>query len=185
MEPTDLELMLAVRNGNLEKLGILFDRHQQSLFNYFYRLRGDAASSDDLVQEVFLRMLKYRRSFRQDSQFRAWMYQIARAARIDRFKKQREVKTEAEVVTLQSSPGQPDHCLEDAERNVLIQKALLRLPEDKREILILARFQEMKYSEIGLLLGMETGAVKVRVHRAIVELRDIALNMAGERTNAL
>src|SRR6185295_20196098 len=90
MEPTDLELMLAVRNGNLEKLGILFDRHQQSLFNYFYRLSGDAASSDDLVQEVFLRMLKYRRSFRQDSQFRAWMYQIARAARIDRFKKHRE-----------------------------------------------------------------------------------------------
>ena len=43
----------------------------------------------------------------------------------------------------------------------------------------------MKYSEIALLLGVETGAVKVRVHRAIVELRDIALSMAGERTNAM
>jgi RNA polymerase sigma factor (sigma-70 family) len=185
MEPTDWELMSAVRNGDLEKFGSLFDRHQQSLFNYFYRLSGDAASSEDLVQDVFLRMLKYRRSFRHDSQFRAWMYQIARTARIDRFKRHREEQSSTQVPTLRSPQDGPDRCLEDAEQNVLLQKALLRLPEDKRELLVLARFQQMKYSEIGALLGIEASIVKVRVHRAIVELRDIALSLAGERTHAM
>ena len=185
MEPTDQELMLAVRNGDLEKFGSLFDRHHQSLFNYFYRLSADAASSEDLVQDVFLRMLKYRRSFRHDSLFRAWMYQIARTARIDRFKRRREEPTSEQVSSLRSPQDGPDQCLEDAEQSVLLQKALLQLSEDKREILILARFQQMKYSEIASLMGVETGAVKVRVHRAIVELRDIALSMAGERTNAM
>lgn len=185
MEPTDSELMLAVRDGNFEKFGTLFDRHHQNLFNYFYRLSGDAASSEDLVQDVFLRMLKYRRSFKTDSQFRAWMYQIARTARIDRFKRRHEEQTDANCSELLSPQNGPHHSLEEAEQSVLLQKALLQLPDDKREILILARFQQMKYSEIARLLGVEEGAVKVRVHRAIVELRDIVLNMAGERTNAM
>src|SRR5436190_8671853 len=69
MDATDRDLMLAVREGDAEKFGLLFDRHQQNLFSFFYRLTGDAASSEDLVQDVFLRMLKYRKTFRPDSHF--------------------------------------------------------------------------------------------------------------------
>src|SRR5262245_56491147 len=99
MEPTDSELMLAVRNGNAEKFGILFDRHYQNVFRFFYRLTGVAATSEDLAQEVFLRMLKYRRGFRPDSQFRAWMYQIARTVHIDRFKKDAAAALTPETTT--------------------------------------------------------------------------------------
>jgi len=82
MEPTDNELMLAVREGDIEPFGTLFDRYRQRLFEFFYRLSGDAASSEDLVQEVFLRMFRYRHTFGMDSEFRAWMYHIARTARV-------------------------------------------------------------------------------------------------------
>jgi RNA polymerase sigma-70 factor (ECF subfamily) len=55
----------------------------------------------------------------------------------------------------------------------LLQRALMQLPEDKREILILSRFQELKYEEIARLMSCEVGAVKVRVHRALRQLRDV------------
>src|SRR5579862_2737562 len=84
---TDEQLMLAVRNGELEQFGALFERHYQKVFAFFYRLTGDASSSEDLAQEVFVRMLKYRNGFGRDSRFRAWMYQIARNVRADHFGK--------------------------------------------------------------------------------------------------
>jgi RNA polymerase sigma-70 factor (ECF subfamily) len=184
MEPTDNELMLAARHGDSEKFGLLFDRYHQILFNFFYRLSGDATSSEDLVQDVFLRMLRYRRSFRADSQFKPWMYQIARSARIDRFRKQGEtnhLSLEPEAIASPVRQERPDCRLEEAEQAALVQRALMRLPEEKRELLVLARFQELGYAEIGALLGVETGTIKTRVHRALSELRDIALTLTGER----
>src|SRR5262245_9911506 len=132
MEPTDNELMLAVKSGDAEPFGILFDRYQHRLFEFFYRLSGDSASSEDLVQEVFLRMLKYRRTFRVDSEFRPWMYQIARSARIDRFKAQPDEASlspdSAEAAVASQQPG-PLHQVISGQRSDLLQKALLLLPE--------------------------------------------------------
>src|SRR5215472_5086334 len=83
----DEDLMLQVRDGAGEMLGVLFDRYQTPLFNFYAKLTGDRALSEDLVQEVFLRILKYRQSYRRGTPFRAWVYQIARNARIDHFRK--------------------------------------------------------------------------------------------------
>jgi len=186
MEPTDNNLMLAVKSGDAEPFALLFDRYQRRLFEFFYRFSGDSASSEDLVQEVFLRMLKYRNSFRADSDFRPWMYQIARSVRIDRFNAQREERSlpESAADTLQSRSSGPFQYLMNAERLSALQKALLELPEEKRELLILARFQELKYEEIGSLLEVGTGTIKVRVHRAMLELREILQRIAGLSTEA-
>src|SRR5215472_9575853 len=83
----DEELMLQVRDGAGEMLGVLFDRYQAPLFNFYSKLTGDRALSEDLVQEVFLRILKYRQSYQPGTHFLAWIYQIARNARIDHFRK--------------------------------------------------------------------------------------------------
>ncbi len=85
----DEELMLQVREGAGEMLGELFDRYQTPLFNFYAKLTGDRAVSEDLVQEVFLRILKYRQSYKPGTPFRAWVYQIARNARADHYRKQR------------------------------------------------------------------------------------------------
>jgi RNA polymerase sigma-70 factor (ECF subfamily) len=184
MEPTDNNLMLAVKSGDAARIAILFDRYHRRLFEFFYRLSGDSASSEDLVQEVFLRMLKYRSSFRTDSQFRPWMYQIARSVRIDRFNASREIREESlsdsAATVLRSGSSGPLQHLVNMERSSLLQRALLELPDEKRELLILARFQELRYEEIGSLLDVETGTVKVRVHRAMLELREILQRMTGE-----
>ena len=64
-ERSDTELMLAVREGDLVQLGVLFERHHVGLFNFYLRLTGNRQLSEDLVQEAFIRILKYRKSFRQ------------------------------------------------------------------------------------------------------------------------
>jgi RNA polymerase sigma factor (sigma-70 family) len=188
MEPTDNELMFAVRDGDPQPFAVLFDRYHQKLFDFFYRLSGDTASSDDLVQEVFLRMLKYRHTFRNDSEFRAWMYRIARSARVDRFRRQKNESPLPVGHDEMLDAGEDSIVLdqlEQQEMSELLRQALLRLPEDKRELLVLARFQELKYEQIATLLDVDVRTIKTRVHRAMLELRNIAHKMTGERNRCV
>jgi RNA polymerase sigma-70 factor (ECF subfamily) len=146
----DEDLMFHVRNGVGESLGVLFDRYQDPLFNFYCRLTGDRTISEDLVQDVF---------YRPGTSFRTWMYQIARNARLDSLRKEKvQVPLEFDI----TGPAQPDRVQQEQE-TALLHKALMQLPEEKREILVLSRFQELKYDEIAQLLGCEVGAVKVRV----------------------
>jgi len=168
-EIPDEELMLRVRSDEVETLSELFERHHVALFNFFCRLTADAAASEDLVQDVFYRILKYRRSYRPGTPFRTWMYQVARNARNDRFRKQRgEVELEAAPV----ATVLPIDPVDDAQQVSRLKYALMQLPEEKRELLLLSRFQGLKYEDIARLLQCDVGAVKVRVHRALQALRE-------------
>jgi len=164
----DEDLMLEVRNGTGETLGVLFDRYHRPLYNFYSKLTGDRTLSEDLVQEVFLRILRYRQSYQPGTPFRAWIYQIARNARVDHYRKTpRHITFEPEM----TPPVMPKDSAQQSEEAALLHRALMQMREEKREILILSRFQELKYEEIARLLGCELGTVKTRIHRAIQELR--------------
>lgn len=166
----DEDLMLEVRNGAGETLGVLFDRYHAPLYNFYAKLTGDRTLSEDLVQEVFLRILKYRQSYQPGTPFRAWIYQIARNARVDHYRKTpRHITYEPEM----APPVMPKDSAQQSEEAELLHRAMMQMPEEKREILILSRFQELKYQEIARLLGCELGTVKTRIHRAIQELRQV------------
>ena len=173
----DEDLMLQVRDGAGEMLGVLFDRYQTPLFNFYSKLTGDRALSEDLVQEVFLRILKYRQSYRPGTPFRAWVYQIARNARIDHFRKFPPQSTLNPEMLSAVVPTDSAQAHEEVE---LLQRALQQLPEEKREILLLCRFQELKYEEIAALLDCELNTVKTRIHRALQELRKAFHQLAGD-----
>jgi RNA polymerase sigma factor (sigma-70 family) len=166
----DEDLMLQVRNGEAEMLGVLFDRYQTLLFNFYTKMTQDRTLSEDLVQDVFLRILRHRASYRPGASFRTWIYQIARNARLDHARK---AKPEAPFASEPIAPAPSSDPAQQKQEAALLQRALMQLPEDKREILILSRFQELKYDEIARLMGCEVGAVKVRVHRALQQLREI------------
>ena len=173
---SDEELMSQVRSGVGEMLGLLFERYQVPLFNFYLKLTGDRAASEDLVQEVFFRILKYRQSYRVDTPFRAWMYQIARNARLDLLRRRRpETSWEPEM----SPAVVPHDTAQQSQETALLHRALMRMPEEKREVLVLSRFQDLKYEEIAKLLECEVGTVKTRVHRALQELRDIFHELQG------
>jgi RNA polymerase sigma factor (sigma-70 family) len=168
----DEDVMLQVRNDEVEMLGVLFDRYQAPLYNFYTKMTQDRAVSEDLVQEVFLRILRYRQTYRPGTIFRTWMYQIARNTRLDQVRKTRP---EGPFVSEPIAPTSVTDSAQQHQEAAMLQRALMQLPEDKREILVLSRFQELKYDEIARLLGCEVGAVKVRVHRALQQLREAFL----------
>lgn len=178
---TDGELMRRVRDGDLARLGELFERHARRLHHFFLRSTGDRAAAEDLVQEVFVRMLKYRATFRDGAEFAPWMWTLARHAAADLW---RGLPREQAVDewTPEPASGEPAPIVSLVEREQLdrLSVALDRLPPQKREVLVLARFTELGYERIGELLGISVGAVKVRVHRALKELRSAYLAEAGE-----
>ncbi len=172
----DDELMRRVQDGQVEALATLFDRYQAPLFNFYLRLTGDRAASEDLVQEVFFRVLKYRHTYQAGSRFATWLYHVARNARLDYWRKR---KAEVSIDDQPEPAVAPSDSAETGQTRQLLRRALALLPADKREILVLSRFQNLPYQEIAVILGCETGTVKVRVHRALQELRRIFMGLTG------
>ena len=172
--------MLGVRGGDLHALGLLFLRHQTKVHSWCYRLIGDAMSADDLVQETFLRVLRFRHTFKGQSQFTTWLYRIARNACLDQvgMERRRASAWERELGPLPSAldvvPAADDRGLAN------LEEALQRLEPTKREALILSRYHDMRYEEIAAVCDSTVGAIKARVHRAIKELRQIYRDLERE-----
>jgi RNA polymerase sigma factor (sigma-70 family) len=184
MPPTDNELMVQVRDGMVEKLAILFERHQTMLYNFFIRLTGNRASSEDLVQEVFIRILKYRAGYLGESRFAVWMFQIARNAHVDFLRKQKgELPLDDQFVETPDREPLPGERLEADQEAALVRRALDKLPVKKRELLVLFRFQNLKLREIAELLDCQVGTVKVQVHRALKDLSRIYLELQGGKAS--
>lgn len=166
--------MLRVKAGDVDRMGLLFERYHRPLFGFLYHMLGRTEASEDLVQNVFYRMLKYRHTYTGDGEFRAWMYQLARNVLADYVRKNRHAAHHTDVADLADHLGGgigADEGLEQAQDVALLHQALARLSPDHREVLVLSRFQELKYAEIAQVLNTTEGAVKVRVHRAMNELK--------------
>ncbi|MDI1337254.1 MAG: sigma-70 family RNA polymerase sigma factor [Lacunisphaera sp.] len=180
---TDHELMIAVRAGEIRKLGDLFERHHRPLYGFFVRLTNQPSVSEDLVQIVFYRILKYRHTYRDEGKFSAWIYHLARKVAADHFRKHAATPIPTDPVDLleQVAPGpQPSEQAATAEDTVLLRAALARLPLEQREVLVLSRLQSLEHKEIAKLLDCSVGAVKVRVHRALKELREVYFKIRKE-----
>jgi len=179
---TDHQLMLAARDGDIEKLGILFERHHKHLYNFFLRQTLNQQISEDLVQEVFFRLLKYRHTYQGQGKFTTWLFQIARNARIDFLKKYGRKTEPIEVVEqLANDDANPEENVAQDSDIMLMRTALAKLSPDKREVLILSRFQNMRYRQIAQILGCRVGTIKARVFRALKDLTKIYNDLAGER----
>lgn len=180
MAPSDNEIMESVRDGRVEKLAILFERHHIALYNFFLRLSGDRAASEDLVQDVFMRILKYRAGYHGDSKFAVWMFQIARNAHVDWLRKRKgELPLDDQLIEPASREPRPERRLETEREAELIRRALERLSPRKREVLMLFRFEELKLREIAEVLGCQVGTVKAQVHRALKDLGRIYGELQG------
>jgi RNA polymerase sigma factor (sigma-70 family) len=190
MISTDEALMAQVRDGDLRKLALLFERHHRPLYNFFRHMNGDPDLSEDLTQEVFFRILRYRQTYDERRPYAAWMYQIARNTNIEAAQKR---KGELRLVPNQNDDSEPlepaspapgiEETLGRRQQVKLLRQAMDQLPNDKRELLVLSRFQNMKYESIAQILGCDVGAVKVRVFRAVRSLSQIYLELTGEKAS--
>ena len=171
---SDNYLMNKVRDGDPEKLGLLYERYKRPLLGFFIGMLRDKELSEDLVQNTFARILKYRHLYRGDGDFRTWMFHIARNVKNDHFKKKRvdQVPVDKWTERIGHSEIRSEEIQQEEELGML-SIAMERLSEEKREVLLLSKYQEKKYQEIGLLLGCSESAVKVKVFRALQELKAV------------
>ena len=178
---TDEELMNLVRDDDLRHLGVLFDRYQVKLYNYFAKVSNDRTLSDDLVQVVFERIIKSRKSYKGTGTFKGWAFRIARNVLLDHYKSAKvKVNINVSVDLLEMT----DHN-EATEREIALSNskklkiAMNQLKQEHKEILVLTRFQSLNYKEAAVVIGLTENAVKARVFRALKSLRELYFNNAS------
>ncbi|MCB0689215.1 MAG: RNA polymerase sigma factor [Saprospiraceae bacterium] len=172
---TDEHLMQSIQNGEVNELGQIYERYKKPLFAFFLHLHGSAFVAEDLVQNVFERILKYKQQFKGDGNLRSWIFQIARNVSSDFFRREKRYRSD-EVITgmnLVSQQPNPLEGLEFDDKKNHLHQAIAQLAEDKREVLMLVKIGEMKYREVATLLNENESTIKVKVFRAIKELREI------------
>jgi len=189
-DPTsDKALMLQVKNGDLDALGVLFERYHHRLFGFFYRLTSRRDISADLVQDVFERILRYRTSYTGNGDFATWLFRIARNRHADHYRQmEKEAVDEHRDAPLPASsypavpqPAAPDAALTETDDRLLLEQALDRLDPDKKQALVLSRMEGFLYREIAEIMECTEGAVKVRVFRGLQELRQIMAGLERQR----
>lgn len=170
---TDEMIMEAVKNGDLQQASLLFDRYNKRIFHFLARMTMDRALAEDLTQNVFLRLIKYRTSYREGARFQPWIYQVARNIFSDHYQSHKNKYSDFVDVEKVSEymPDTDDANLID-ERERLLHQSMEKLESDQRELLVLTRFQHMKYEEVALIMNTSVANIKVRVHRAIAKLRE-------------
>jgi len=176
--------MLKVRSGDLDKMALLFQRYHRPLFGFLFHMTRHREASEDLLQNVFYRMLRSRHTFTGQGDFKTWMYCIARNVVKDHLKKSRRAPESYDTTDLAERIGAATRTDEQLERKLEIralQKALNSLSTESREVLILSRFQDLRNEEIALVLDISVGAVKVRIHRAINQLKEIYTRTQPEK----
>ncbi|MBO9636722.1 MAG: RNA polymerase sigma factor [Siphonobacter aquaeclarae] len=162
---TDEQAMLAVKEGDLDKAAVLYERYKKALLNFFLYRQNSRETARDLTQQVFLRLLRYRHTFREGASFRTWVHEIARNVFHDHLK---TVRVQTDII-----PDLPETDDPADDRHEQLHFALQQLPEGYRDVLVLSRFQNMSYEEIGELLGLSVANVKVRAFRGLQKLRDL------------
>lgn len=173
---SDEHLIQKVRAGDHSRMGLLYERYHKDLYAYFYRCTSDTLKSEDLVHTVFFKILKNCQQFSGKSKFVYWLFTIARNTQINDHKKRDPLRQSYELNDLDSmrhAVNSPSDELEKLEQKELLKRALNQLSPEKREAIILSRYQGLKYKEIAEIAGVSENAIKSRIQRGLIEMKEI------------
>lgn len=171
-ENQDNTVMAQVANGDLDQSRILFDRYHLYLYNFFLKRRHSTVVSEDLTQNVFERLLRYRKTYKGNQSFKAWLFTIAHNVEADHFRKSKiKLNQNVELSQLSFSTDTVLDKIEKKEAQQKLEKAIALLNKEEQKLLHLSKFQSMKYAEIASVLQLSESAVKVKIHRAMKKLR--------------
>ncbi len=188
-ERTDEELLAAYQQGDPGAFEALLRRHRAPLFTFLLRMLGERERAEDLAQETFLRIVKGAQAWEHRARFQTWLFTIARnlcvdQSRRDRFRRADSLDAQGpgdEPAMVDSVPGReidPGRGAESARLRPVLQRALLSLPAEQREVFILREQAGVPFREIAEIQGVNENTVKSRMRYALEGLRK-ALAAAG------
>lgn len=190
MEP-DAQLVQQCLRGDGPAWEELVRRHTRRVFNLCYRFTGNATESEDLSQDVFLRIYKTLGSYRPAfGAFPTWLTSVTRNLLVDHYRRSRRDRItdsiEDAMPVLEekhSSARTPDKLALESELSAQLQQGLGRLSPDLREAVILRDLQGLEYNEIQIVLQVPEGTVKSRINRGRIELARILEEMGLKPQN--
>jgi RNA polymerase sigma factor (sigma-70 family) len=174
-EKTDEAYMLDVQNGDLSAMAALFERYQVRMYNYFLKTLAEPTAAEDLTQQLFIRVLHYRMKFRPGS-VKSWLYRMATNLANDHYKLQsRNRAHQHELTEIHESYADTDYSYSESDYKEL-DRALTELNEEQRELIVLNKYHGMRYEEIAAILNLSVSNVRIKIHRAMIQLRKTYFN---------
>jgi RNA polymerase sigma-70 factor, ECF subfamily len=189
MGGSDDEAVTRARAGDTEAFRVLVERHSRLVFGVAYRITGNEADADDVVQETFLRAYRRLAQFEDRSNFGSWLYRIAANCAYDVLRGRRrheehiarEDDEDGEPIqtTVASTDPPPDRVVFGREVRHRVDRALSRMSALERSAFVLRHFEGLSIEEIGRALSLDTSATKHSIFRAVKKVRRALQPMVG------
>jgi RNA polymerase sigma-70 factor, ECF subfamily len=176
----DNELVTLARTGDGGAIRMLYQRHARRVFAVVRRMSGDDALAEDWAQEAWVRVIRALPTFRGESQFSTWLHRIAVNSALHG-RRSRERKAGRETVMDDSYAARPTGG--DALLRLKLERAMDRLPDGMRRVLVLHDVEGYTHEEIGEMLGVNPGTCKSQLFKARAKMRNLlspAPEFAGE-----
>jgi RNA polymerase sigma-70 factor (ECF subfamily) len=189
-DPSDQELLERYRRGDARAMDLLVERHAGSVYAFARRMTGeDGPVLDDLVQEVWLKVLRHHEGFDGRARLTTWLFAITRNACMDLARRRRRAPREATAPEGEPSPldgvADPGPPVLDAvsrrELSGLVEQAVAALPLEQREVFLLREQTDLSFQEISASLGVPRETVKSRMRYALGHVRRFLRERLGVR----
>jgi RNA polymerase sigma-70 factor (ECF subfamily) len=181
---SDAEIMLRVAAGDEAGFSLLVEKYRRQMLHYMYRMVHNQAVAEELAQEVFLRVYRARATYRAEAKFSTWLYRIAtnlgvNHARDTRYERgaqavyldQPDPETGVSPDVADTTPTVEQNMLREA-RLAAIRKHVMALPERQRTAVLMHKYQDLDYKQIGAVLKLSESATKSLLFRAYQTLRE-------------
>lgn len=168
--------MRRIQDGEMASMNVLFERYQRPMYNFFMKSTFDAVASEELTQELFIRMLRYSASYRPElGSVKSWLFRMAANLHIN-YRNAQSKKAMHSVVLTESHLAVAE--TNDARRFTeeeyeKLGASLQQLKTEQRQLIVLSKYQGLKYEEIASITGLSVVNVRVKIHRAILALREV------------
>ena len=188
-EYTDEELILEFqKNDTVRAFEILVQRYKNPLTNYVFRFLGDYEACVDVVQETFIKVFRYKDSYSSIAKFSTWIYTIAGNLARTEYQRRKRKKLlsinsygeNEETYEISDEEYRPDKMTDSELKEEIIQKALLKVSDAYREVVVLRDVQGMSYEEIAEIMGITVGTVKSRINRGRAQLQKLLKDIYKE-----
>ncbi|HHW32327.1 MAG TPA: sigma-70 family RNA polymerase sigma factor [Clostridiaceae bacterium] len=184
MEELEKKLLDRAKNGDVVAFEELIEKHQKKVFNLALRMLGNHEDAYDIAQEVFIKVYKAIKNFKEESSFSTWIYRIATNTCLDELRRRKnknivyideDIKSEDSDMKrqLEDSGPTPDLITEKKEIKRIIYNAIEKLPDQHKSALILRDIQGFSYEEIARILECPEGTVKSRINRGRKTLKEM------------
>jgi RNA polymerase sigma-70 factor (ECF subfamily) len=185
-ERSDEQLMMAFKGGDARAFEVLVKRHRGPVFNFILRFTGNRARAEDLLQEAWLKVVRSAAEYEPKARFTTWVYTIARNLCVDSARKESYRQTEsldAPVGAGEDAEGRrlgevlpsggpsPERGAFNVRLRPMLERALMGLPEEQREVFVLREYSGVPFKEIAVVTGTSENTVKSRMRYALEGLK--------------